>query len=326
MSLRRSRFPAAAVAVVGIIAFLNLSCGGGSSPSTPTPSATVPPAPTPTPPTGGGGVGASSCSLGNGDVNAECDMGSSRLIDAVITALDTLVQTKPQIFDKTQEAGAGTGQYLVVDKEAYLDGIVSNLIAAGFCAQRDPDDPNYERIQVKNENGFSETYDVLTSTGYMRRNGNIYRETCTPASFPVSRGDAPPAGSGCGRPYPEPISRMNCKLHLYGQEYYTLDSTAIVGPDVAYCAAIGYTDGRSLCPVRKEDNPERGPCEEWRVGYAKDTGRTGPTWTSNGKYCTGKESGCENHPANQYALLVYTSGTFTVCAQTGDCCKVIVER
>jgi len=61
-------------------------------------------------------------------------------------------------------------------------------------------------------------------------------------------------------------------------------------------------------------------------GLAEDTGRPGPTWTFNGKYCTGKESGCENHPQNQHALLVYTSGTFRVCAQTGSCCEVVVER
>ncbi len=75
-----------------------------------------------------------------------------------------------------------------------------------------------------------------------------------------------------------------------------------------------------------EGSPERGPCEEWRVGNAKDTGRPGPTWTFNGKHCTGKESGCEHHPVNDYALLVYVSGTFTVCAQTGSCCNVIVEK
>ena len=44
------------------------------------------------------------------------------------------------------------------------------------------------------------------------------------------------------------------------------------------------------------------------MGYAKDTGRTGPTWTFNGNYCTGRASGCENHPTNQYELLVYVLG------------------
>ncbi len=324
MSLRPLPMPLAAVAIAGAFALLSASCGGGGSPSTSTPVTTVTPQPTPTP-TPGGGVGSTSCPLGNGSVNAACSKGSSRLLDAVFTAMDTLVETKPQIFDKTQEAGTGTGQYLVLDKEAYLNGLVANLSAAGYCAQRDPDDFNYERIQAKNENGFSETFDVITGTGYVRRNGTYY-ETCTPSSFPVDRGDAPPAGSGCGKPYPAPISRMNCKVHLHAEDVYTLDSTAIVGPDVLYCAEIGYTDGRSLCPVRMENSPERGPCEEWRVGYAKDTGRTGPTWTFSGNYCTGKASGCENHPANQYELLVYVAGTFTVCAQTGSCCSVVVEK
>jgi hypothetical protein len=62
------------------------------------------------------------------------------------------------------------------------------------------------------------------------------------------------------------------------------------------------------------------------VGYAKDTGRPGPTWTVGGKFCTGKASGCENHPTNQHQLLVYASGTYQVCSQTGSCCSVEVER
>ena len=323
MLVFRSRIPMPAVAALGLFSLLALSCGGGGSPSTSTPPTTVPPQPTPTPPTGGGGVSASSCPIGKGSVNTECEKGSSRLQNAVLTAIDTLVQQRPQIFDKTQEAGAGTGQYLVVDKEAYLNGLVANLSAAGFCAQRDPDDFNYERIQAKNENGFSETFDVMTGAGFLRTNG-IYKETCTPASFPVDRGDLPPAGSGCGAPYPPEINRMNCKLHLLGPDFYTLDSTALVD-GLAYCTSVGFVD-RSTCPVRPEGSPERRPCEEWRVGRAEDTGRFGPTWTVNGKYCTGKASGCENHPENQYALLVYTSGTYRVCSQTGKCCEVTVDR
>ena len=321
-----SRIPVGAAAVLGLLSLTALSCGGGGSPSTSTPPSTVAPQPTPTPPIGGGGgVGASSCPFGPGTVNATCAKGSSRLQDAVYVAIDTLVQQKPQIFDKTQEAGTGTGQYRVLDREAYLNGTVANLTTAGFCAQRDPDDFAYESIQAKNESGFSESFDILSSDGFLRTRG-IYKETCTPASFPVDRTGLPPGGSGCGTPYPEPIARMTCKLHLYGSDYYTLDSTAQVGPDQGYCTAIGYTDGRSYCPVRKEGSPERPPCEEWRVGHAEDTGRTGPTWTINGKYCTGPASGCANHPDNQYALLVYKSGAYKVCAQTGNCCEVIVEK
>jgi hypothetical protein len=328
MYTNHSRLPRALLAALLVGAFLSPSCGGGGSPSSSTPPTTVAPQPTPTPPTGGGGgVGASSCPLGPGDLNAECEKTSSRLVNAVFDAMDRLVQQKPQIFDKTDESGTGTGQYKVLDHEAYLNGLVANLVAAGYCAERDPDDSNYERILVKNENGFSENFDVLTGSGHVRRNGT-YFETCTPANFPVDRGGLPPAGSGCGYPYPQPISRMNCKLHLYGPDFYTLDSTALVGPDSGYCAQIGYTDGRALCPVRIEGSPERVPCETWRVGYAKDNGRAGPTWTNaiTGKYCTGPASGCENHPTNQYALLVYSTGTYQVCANSGSCCSVEVQR
>ena len=320
MLVRHSRTPLAALAALGLSSLLALACGGGGSPSTSTPPTTVPSTP---PPTGGGGVGSSSCPIGAGSTDAACEKGSSRLQNAVLLALDKLVKEQPQIFDKTQEAGVGTGQYLVLDREAYLNGLVGNLTAAGFCAQRDPDDYNYERIQAKNENGFSETFDVLTGVGFARTNG-IYTETCTPASFPVDRGDLPPAGSGCGAPYPPEINRMSCKLHLIGTDAYTLDSTALVD-GIEYCNLVGFT-GRTNCPVRKEDSPERRPCEEWRVGYAEDTGRAGPTWTVNGKYCTGQESGCANHPENQYALLVYRPGTYRVCSKTGSCCEVTVDR
>ncbi len=308
----------AAAALTGLcLGLTTLSCGGGGSPSSPPP-VTPLPSPSPTAPTGG-----STCRLGEGSYDASCGKSSSRLQGAVLTAIEFLSRTRPEIFDKTQEAGAGTGQYLVVDREAYLNGIVGHLTAAGFCAQRNPDDFNYEQIQAKNETGFSETFDVMSSAGFARTNG-IYKETCTPASFPVDRADLPPAGSGCGAPYPPSINRMSCKLHLMGPEYFTLDSTALVD-GLDYCNSVGFT-GRTNCPVRKEDSPERRPCEEWRVGKAADTGRYGPTWTVNGKYCTGKESGCANHPENQYALLVYTSGTYQVCSQTGECCRVTVDR
>lgn len=311
---------------VALVALSSTSCGGGS-PSSGSPTVTLAPSPTPTPtptPTSdGGGPGAASCPLGEGSPAAECGKESSKLASAVTNAMDLLLVQQPRVFDTSDEAGAGTRQYRVLDKQAYLDGLVANLVAAGFCAERDADDYTYERLLVKNENGFSETFDVLTGTGFMRRAG--YVETCSPASFPVDRGDLPPAGSGCGAPYPPPISRMNCKLHLSEGGVDLLDSTAIVGHDAAYCASVGFPD-RSLCPVRPETSPERLPCEAWRVGNARDTGRPGPTWTVNGRFCTGPASGCENHPTNQHQLLVYAAGTYTVCSQTGSCCSVEVNR
>ncbi len=317
----------ACLTLVTVATLASVSCGGGGSPSSgSTPPVTVTPTPTPTPVGGGGGGNpGASCHLGPGAINAECAKTSPKLLQAVLDAMDLLVEQKPTLFDKEDEAGSGTKQYRVLDKEAYLNGLVANLIAAGYCSERDPDDANYERILVKNENSFNENFDVLAGSGPHMRRGGSYFETCTPANFPVDRGGLPAPGSGCGWPYPPPVVQMNCKLHLYGPDYYTLDSTALVGSP-EYCASVGFPD-RALCPVRPETSPERVPCENWLLGPAKDNGKPGPTWTHDGgQYCTGPESGCERHPTNQFALLAYKSGIYTVCANSGKCCEVEVER
>ena len=315
------------VAALGLALLASHSCGGGSPPST-----TAPPAPSPTPSSGGGGGVGASCRIGDGSPEAACGSKTAqpRLLHYVETAIDLLVQEKPKLFDLNDVAVANTGLYKVLDAEAYLEGVVANIRRQGACSERDADDWSYERILVKDTNDFSETYDVLLASGYIRRNKSAFVDTCVPASFPVDRAaiDAPPAGSGCGRPYPPPVTRLNCKVHLRGIEYYTLDSTPMVGPNVEYCAAIGYTDGRSLCPVRPEGAPDRIACELWRVGKAKDTGRPGPTWTiaDTGAYCTGSESGCQNHPDNQFQLWVSQSGRYRVAAENGAECVVNFVR
>jgi hypothetical protein len=240
------------------------------------------------------------------------------------SAMDLLVQQKPQIFDLNDEYAPGTRAYKVLDKEAYMEGLVAILRGTGLCSERDADDALLETIRAKEVADLSEDFDVLLSTGHMRRGTGMYRQTCSPSSFPVDRAsDAPPIGSGCGRPYPPPITRFNCKVHLKGNDRYTLDSTPLVGPDVNYCASIGFTDGRSICSVRVEGAPDREACENWRVGKAKDTGRYGPTWTkSDGTYCTGPDSGCENHPDNQNQIFTYKNGSYIVTAENGASCTV----
>jgi hypothetical protein len=320
MIVPRRRFVAAPLAAA---CALGLSCGGGS-PATSTPPTTAAPAPTPGP---GEGVGASSCPLGAGSLVADCSRSDSRLLDRIEIAIDLTVQQKPGIFDLTRDAVPGSGQYKVLDPEAYLDGVVANLRAAGLCAQRDPDNGTNETIQVKDSNEYSENFDVIVSSGFIRRGNAAYRETCTPSSFPIARGPGePPIDSGCGRPFPPPITRFNCKVHLKGVDHYTLDSTPIVGPDCAYCPSVGF-DGQCLCAVRPHGAPDRVACENWRVGKAKDTGRPGPTWTKeDGTYCTGPESGCENSPASQYQLWVYKGGRYKVESENGASCTVVVER
>jgi hypothetical protein len=136
----------------------------------------------------------------------------------------------------------------------------------------------------------------------------------------------PPAGSGCGRPYPPPVSRFKCKVHFQANEYYTGDATPYVGPNLAYCNSLGFV-GQWICPVRREGWEDRSACENWRVGRAKDTGRYGPTWTNEkGELCKGPATNCINAPDNQYQVRVYRSGTVHASAENGAECFLKVDR
>jgi len=325
MSAVRRHFPVPAVAAAGLVAVLTLSCGGGDAPSSPTPPTTVAPAPTPTPSAGtGSGFFDATCSLGKGDDEASCNRGRlAVLLNEVETAQEALVQQKPEVFDLNDEYPAGSGAYKVKDRDAYMEGLVANLRKMGLCAERDADDALQQTVRVKNANEFSEDFDVILSSGHMRKGYGMYSQSCTPAAFPVERSaDAPPIGSGCGRPYPPNITRFQCKQHMANSQYSVLDSTPLVGPDIGYCASIGFTDGRSICSLRPEGAPDRVACENWRVGKAKDNGQPGPTWSKDGAFCTGPDSGCERIPDNQYQLLAFRSGTYVVSAENGASCTV----
>jgi hypothetical protein len=114
------------------------------------------------------------------------------------------------------------------------------------------------------------------------------------------------------------------KLHGQQSDRALLDATPLVGPDAEYCQRIGFTDGRSFCPVRPEGHPERQACEAARVGSASDTGRAGPTWSANGRPCNGLDGGvsCANHPGNQYLAYAYGAGRFRACAASGVCGEI----
>jgi hypothetical protein len=136
----------------------------------------------------------------------------------------------------------------------------------------------------------------------------------------------PPQGAGdCRDPVPGPLAEVIVKIHQRGDSRWVLDSTPLVGPDVAYCAKIGFTDGRSMCPVRVEGHPERGACELFVTGRARDTGRSGPTWYLDGSLCNG-QAGCENHPDNQYQVLAYKGGLYKACGKNDVCGDVTVDR
>jgi hypothetical protein len=96
----------------------------------------------------------------------------------VEAAIDRVVRDKPQLFNLREEISPGS--YRVLDTPAYLDAVVGELAAAGFCAQL-----LGEQLQVKNSQDFSEEYDVVTSSGFIRRGAGAYVKFCSPASFPL---------------------------------------------------------------------------------------------------------------------------------------------
>jgi hypothetical protein len=171
------------MALAAVAALAAWSCGGGSSavgPTSPTPL----PQPTPTPAGDGSGASASSCPIGKGSLTTSCQKGSPELLSQVESAIDRLVREHPEIFNLEEDAGGG--QYRVRDADAYLDGVVSNLRAVGLCAERTMD---RERVVAKITNAFSEEWDVLASTNFVRRGRSSYVHTCAPASFPIDAAD-----------------------------------------------------------------------------------------------------------------------------------------
>jgi hypothetical protein len=171
------------------------------------------------------------------------------------------------------------------------------------------------------------TLGVIVQCGGSAPSGPSVTPTPIPAPTPAPTAtpdpNVPPVGSGCGQPYPPPVTRFQAKIHQKDVDFWQLDSTPLVGPNVGYCWEVGFTDGRSICPVRPEGAEDREACENWRVGIARDTGRPGPTWTkADGSFCTGPASGCENHPSTQYSLFTYLPGTYIVTAENGADCTV----
>ena len=155
--------------------------------------------------------------------------------------------------------------------------------------------------------------------------------TPTPVPTPTPDPNVPPAGSGCGKPYPPMITRFTVKIHLKETDSWTIDATPLVGPDADYCLSVGFTDGRTICPIRAEGAEDRLACELWRTGTAKDTGQPGPTWTVTLKdgttsYCTGPTGPCEHHPNGPFSVKAYTGGLYKTCSEAGACGEVDVDR
>ncbi len=157
--------------------------GAPAASPTPTPTPTPSPTPTPTPspsatPTPSPSAGA--CRLSS---MAECGRAEGpkgvygcckeerdwEFGEIVERAIDKIQSERPQLFNGDT----------VRDHNAYVRGVAEILQRDfGVCSkQGGPED----EVAVKNSNGFSEQFDILLSSGKIRRNG--YTVTCRPARF-----------------------------------------------------------------------------------------------------------------------------------------------
>jgi hypothetical protein len=109
-----------------------------------------------------------------------CDFESSALLPDLEAALDQLALERPDIFDLSRHApGAPGNWYLIVDPASYITELRRIILQRGLCAV----DDGGEELVIKRSNGFSESFDVFLSGGFVRRGPGAYIATCYPSYF-----------------------------------------------------------------------------------------------------------------------------------------------
>ena len=153
-----------------------LACSSGNSTTPVTPTTTLPAGPSPTPPPVAPG-----CPLGFGSGKFSCQGDVPGLLPQLDAAINKLIAQKPQLFNLNDPAAAGA--YQIYDVDAFYAGVIDNLTAAGLCGE-----VGYfkENIWVKENNSYSENYDIVTAQNFIRRGPKSYLATCTPANFPLT--------------------------------------------------------------------------------------------------------------------------------------------
>jgi hypothetical protein len=146
----------------------------------------------------------------------------------------------------------------------------------------------------------------------------------TPTPAPVPTPSVNPFAAACGSPLPSFADSygFGIKVQLEpSQGKKILNASPIIkNPD--YCTAAGIP-GNSICNTRREDLPERVPCDNYLSGIS-DEGRPGPNWfqdiDNKGTLvkCGLPNTNCELKPENQYLLDVYAPGIYVACGGKGS--------
>jgi hypothetical protein len=166
--------------LIGLLVLVTAG-GCGGHPTTPTPV----PTPTPTPVVPPPPVEIYGCGLPRGKgLGRSCPRLNPAFDGEVDTAIQRVIDEHPDYFDFRRARGS-PGSFRVRNGSAYTYDVVDNLRKMGLCAL----DDSGKEIAVKNDNSFSDQYQILSSEGFIVRGLASYRATCFPAWDAI-----PPAG------------------------------------------------------------------------------------------------------------------------------------
>lgn len=105
-----------------------------------------------------------------------CAKGTSCFLELVQEGVQDVIAMNPAWF--TDEGG---GAYLVLDVDAFMNAVVADINEHDLCAIRDPNAG--DEVAVKHDNGYAESFDILSADGHARYGELIYTATCAPAWY-----------------------------------------------------------------------------------------------------------------------------------------------
>jgi len=162
-----------------------------------------------------------------------------------------------------------------------------------------------------------------------------------PPPVPSPTPSVNPFAAACGTPLPpfEFAYGFGIKVQLEPTNNKKILNASPSIRNLEYCAAAGF-ENTLICNTRKEDNPERVPCDHYLSGMS-DQGRPGPNWfqdfgtsPENERLvkCGDPDTTCSLKPEDQYLLDIREVGRYVACAGTGgsgtcgDCIILTMAR
>ncbi len=157
-----------------------------------------------------------------------------------------------------------------------------------------------------------------------------------PPPAPSPTPSANPFAAACGTPLPpfELAYGFGIKVQLEPSKNKKILNSSPAVRDLTYCEAAGFPN-TLICNTRKEDDPERVPCDHYLSGMS-DQGVPGPNWFQDlGNFpneqlvkCGEPNTTCSLKLENQYLLDIHEVGRYVACAGvggSGTCGDCVIE-